>query len=703
MKQYKILTVFIIYFFSITIGTLPLYPVSQVILDEKTRSIPIGKKILIFEDMKGEETINSMIKRENSSFVPCKKENPVFGFTSSVYWVKFETLGKTAQTKQWFMEVSYPVLDDMELFHVRNNRVIKKERLGSKFHFNERPIKYRNFLFSLLPPAGEKTVFFLRIKTTSSMNIPLTVWSQAGLYNKMNNELLILGIFYGIMLVMALYNLFLAISLRDLNYLYYVFWILTSTMVPLTLNGLSFQYLWPRSLWWAKVNLPFFMCFGGFWGVLFGRIFLDTKNRLHRFDIVLLILQVLCGLITVLSLVTPYFSIIRFATLLWILIPILMFAASIISLKDGFNPARYFLIAWASAFAGTLMYALKSLGIVPAGLITNWGLQIGLAAEVILLSLGLGDRINELKKERERAQNLLLETKTNLVNSFARFVPRQFLNYLEHDSIEEIHLGDAAVVKQMTILFTDIRNFTTLSEKLTVTENFRFLNSYLKRMEPVIVKYQGFVDKFIGDAIMALFPSSTQDALQAAVDMQKELTIYNSHRAKMGYQQVVTGIGLHTGELMLGTVGSKDRLDTTVIGDSVNLASRIEGLNKIYNTSLLITDESLALLTDKSLFMMREIDTVQVAGKHNTVTIYEIYNTNPDRVIEQKQITLNYFKEGIGLYKEGKFKEARRTFRKCIKIAPADTVPPLYIERCNYLIRYKPGKKWNGISKLTTK
>jgi len=176
----------------------------------------------------------------------------------------------------------------------------------------------------------------------------------------------------------------------------------------------------------------------------------------------------------------------------------------------------------------------------------------------------------------------------------------------------------------MTTMFADIRGFTTLSETMTPQENFKFINGYLTQMEPIIDKYNGFIDKYIGDAIMALFPTCADDAVQAAIAMLKKLVDYNQGRQRAGYQLINIGIGIHTGPLMLGTVGGQNRMDGTVISDAVNLASRVEGLTKIYGTPLLITEQTYSSLTDVSQYHIRVIDCVTVKGWHQT----EIRNSN---------------------------------------------------------------------------
>ncbi|MEM7018537.1 MAG: adenylate/guanylate cyclase domain-containing protein, partial [Pseudomonadota bacterium] len=212
----------------------------------------------------------------------------------------------------------------------------------------------------------------------------------------------------------------------------------------------------------------------------------------------------------------------------------------------------------------------------------------------------------------------------NTNQGYARFVPHEFLQFLNKDSVVDVELGDH-VQKEMTILFSDIRGFTSLSETMTPDENFRFINSYLSRMEPVIAGHSGFIDKYIGDAIMALFPTSADEAVRGSIDMLHSLSDYNEGRERAGYPLIKIGIGLNTGPLMLGTVGGKNRMDGTVISDAVNLASRVEGLTKTYGTALLITEWTYQRLYDVSQYQTRVIDRVRVKGKTEPVTVYEIF------------------------------------------------------------------------------
>ncbi|HEY9612840.1 response regulator, partial [Allocoleopsis sp.] len=224
---------------------------------------------------------------------------------------------------------------------------------------------------------------------------------------------------------------------------------------------------------------------------------------------------------------------------------------------------------------------------------------------------------------------LLARIKTHIrlakINAaYGRFVPHDFLRFLGHESIVDVKLGDH-VQKNMTILFADIRDFTTLSEGMSPQENFNFINSYLSRVSPVIRAHNGFIDKYIGDAIMALFPESVNEALSGAIEMQKQVILYNKHRQSLGYLPITIGIGLHTGSLMLGTIGSQERMESTVIADAVNLASRLEGLTKLYGAGILISLQTLCYLDEPHNYSYRFVDRVKVKGKQKPVAVFEIY------------------------------------------------------------------------------
>ncbi|MCY7383744.1 MAG: adenylate/guanylate cyclase domain-containing response regulator [Microcoleus sp. CAN_BIN18] len=268
----------------------------------------------------------------------------------------------------------------------------------------------------------------------------------------------------------------------------------------------------------------------------------------------------------------------------------------------------------------------------------------------------------------------------------ARFVPRQFLKFLKIDSIVDAKLGDS-VQAEMTIMFADIRSFTSLSESMSPQENFEFINSYLSRVGPVIRQYNGFIDKYIGDGIMALFPNNAEDAVQAAIEMQQQVKIYNRHRQNSGYQPISIGIGLHTGTLMLGTIGEAERMESTVISDAVNLAARVEGLTKLYGVGIVASVQTLCRIDDPQNYKCRFLDRVQVKGKQTPVAVFEIYDGDSDMMIELKAQTQTDFEQGIFFHYQQQFAQARQMFLRVLQVNKYDKAASFYADRCDMLMK----------------
>jgi len=313
---------------------------------------------------------------------------------------------------------------------------------------------------------------------------------------------------------------------------------------------------------------------------------------------------------------------------------------------------------------------------------------------IILIAVGCL-MVAKANKQRDLADML----KNQQADSYNLFVPCEFIALLDKDDITSVRLGDR-IEKKMTVFFSDIRSYTKLSESLTSVELFNFLNSYFKQINPCIKNNNGFIDKFIGDAIMALFPQKPEDALRAAIEMKHQLDIYNKGRGKAGYEPVRAGFGLHYGMLTLGTVGSEIRMNTTVIGDAVNLASRIESLTKIFKIDIILSDAIHNKLSNPDDFNLREIDNVRVKGKQNTVVLYEAFDTDTPEIIEKKKEALPIFHKALNNYKAGEFEQAMELFEQCIKICPEDHIPSIYIKRSNTMLRVPPGPNWTGVSTL---
>lgn len=286
--------------------------------------------------------------------------------------------------------------------------------------------------------------------------------------------------------------------------------------------------------------------------------------------------------------------------------------------------------------------------------------------------------------------------------AYSRFVPNQFLEFLGKENFVDIQLGDQ-VQKEMTVMFSDIRGFTDLSEDMTPKENFDFINHYLGYMEPVIRKNNGFIDKFIGDSIMALFHDKVDDAIDAAIEMRHTLARFNLDRIDQGKPTIDSGIGIHTGNLMLGVVGGEGRMDGTVISDAVNLASRLEGLTKIYRTSIIISEDTLIKLENPSKYNFRFLDIARVKGKKEAVYVFEVLDGDPEEVRSLKIESKLLFGNGIDHYKNKRFDEALNVFSEIVKKNQLDSVAAFYVNRCKNNIQKGIPDDWNGIEVFDAK
>jgi len=280
--------------------------------------------------------------------------------------------------------------------------------------------------------------------------------------------------------------------------------------------------------------------------------------------------------------------------------------------------------------------------------------------------------------------------------AYYRFVPREFLEELGKKDISQVELGDQ-VQREMTILFTDIRGFTELSEDLSPKDTFDFINQYLGIMEPIIANNNGFIDKYIGDSIMALFSKDADDALIATLEMRRVLLDFNEIRESEGKSTIEFGTGIHTGNLMLGIVGGYGRMDGTVVSDAVNLASRLEGITKHYGAAAIISEDTLIKLKNPTMFNYRLLDVAKVKGKKKAVYIFELIDAEKEPARSKKIETKPYFVKAVEYYKQQQFEDALSLFQEVEKIHPTDKAALLYIKRCQNIIQNGTPEDWNNI------
>ncbi|MBS1919128.1 MAG: GAF domain-containing protein [Bacteroidetes bacterium] len=324
-------------------------------------------------------------------------------------------------------------------------------------------------------------------------------------------------------------------------------------------------------------------------------------------------------------------------------------------------------------------------------LLTTLALQSSAAIESALL---YEKNIKEAQEKEEAMRRIY-----DITN---KFVPFEFIKSLGHDVITDVRLGDQ-VEKIVTVLFSDIREYTTLSEKMTPEENFSFVCSFNERIGPIIRKYNGFVNQYLGDAIMAIFPGNAKDALSAAINMQQEVQAFNSIRQLRNEPAIQIGIGMHTGPLIMGITGDKSRMDACTISDTVNTASRLESLTKHYKAGILLSNASLQQIHNREPFLFRNLGLVQLKGKYESLNVHECFSGNPQTELLKKSETLSDFNEGVTFYLNKAFGQANKAFQKVLDVNPDDRTAKFFFSNTKQIIESGVADSKTGVVEMHEK
>lgn len=319
------------------------------------------------------------------------------------------------------------------------------------------------------------------------------------------------------------------------------------------------------------------------------------------------------------------------------------------------------------------------------------------------LAFGANDYISKPFSKQEflaRVQTHLNLSKINAASG--RFVPREFLRNLGHETILDVKLGDE-VEREVTVFFSDIRDYTTMSEGMTPKQNFGFLNAYLGRIGPLIQNHHGFINQFMGDGIMALFLQSADDAIKASIAMQRTLLDYNVERSAKNRRSIRVGMGMHTGPLVMGIIGDDLRLDATVVSDTVNTASRMEGLTKYYGANILVSGATLASLKDPMAFSHRYLGKIQVKGKKTAIGVYEFFDGENDRIRELKLKTQEEFENGLRAFYNKSFAEALEAFTYVLSQNPDDSPALQYKIKSQEFLQTGVPNDWDGVERMLIK
>ncbi len=337
-------------------------------------------------------------------FAPATADAPSFGFTRDVIWARLRVENRLAAPETYFLEIAYPLLDRVSVF-IEGPAGVRRYDTGDRTPFATRPLDTRLFVFPLDLHPGEPLLVYARFETDSAMNLSMLLLSQRQLTTHISSEYSVLAAYYGLLLMLIVYNLYHFLLVRDGNALLYVLFLSSYMGFQLALNGISFQYFWPNNTWWANVNLPFFIACSYLFGLLLTRSLLKTYRNTPGLDRVLRPLRWVALFGAALALVGPYEWAIKYAIALVFALVMFIPAGIKVSLM-GYRPARYYVLAWTVAVMGMLVYSLMAWGVLPSSFFTTWSTEIGSAWVAIILAFAISDGfyLSEAKKRRAQAR-----------------------------------------------------------------------------------------------------------------------------------------------------------------------------------------------------------------------------------------------------------------------------------------------------------
>jgi signal transduction histidine kinase/CheY-like chemotaxis protein len=376
--------------------------IDPIILNDSSTQTALGNNAFYLEDIIGEYSLSDIVELDESNIERLTEKTFNKGFTSSTYWLIFSLLDKTVDKKiqNWKLETTYPLLDYLDIYIVDEDKNIEHIKLGDTYLYSQRPINHRNFIVPVPLHDNERKDIYVRISTSSSMQLPIFIWHPDYFFEAHSAEQYGLGLYYGMMLVMFFYNFFLWFIIRDPNYLWYIGYLAAFTVLQATISGLSYQYLWPNSPWIESIAPPIFIALVGFFGTAFTRRFLQTRQYHLVADNLLRSILVSSVIVFLLSFIADTETVMVLAIIVIVAFLLFILYASVAMLLRGHRQARFFLAAWVSLILGGLLTTGMMLGIFPNTFLMTHASKIGSVIEIILLSFALADRIKVIENEK---------------------------------------------------------------------------------------------------------------------------------------------------------------------------------------------------------------------------------------------------------------------------------------------------------------
>ena len=370
-------------------------------------SFDLRSNVEVLVDPEGRLTIEQI--RKSGTF--SRFEEPIvnLGITSDVCWIRAQILN-TSDHDEWIAEIAYPPLDFIDFYYERPDGTVVRQRGGDRISFVNRFISFRNPNFRIELPAGEMTMVWVRVQTSSALQVPIEFFTKTRFSERIGSESFGFGVYYGLLLMVLAFNVVLALMTRDSIYIGYLGYLISYLVFQLSLNGVLFWFFLGEFPDVANglLLVSFFLAVVG--ALTFTRLFLELSVTFSLADRVLKVSSYFCLLWVVLSLVVDYGVVIHVAAPVGVMFPILTLGAGVLVWRQGHHHARLFVVAWTFFLLGCIIFGLRSMGLLPANAFTLYAIQAGSTLEVVLLTLAIGERIARLRAERDIANDALSDS-----------------------------------------------------------------------------------------------------------------------------------------------------------------------------------------------------------------------------------------------------------------------------------------------------
>jgi len=555
---------------SLSIGSASAAPPTAMLTDD-IDAMPLSPYLSFRHDTQGKDSADDAWRRfRQGEFARVPAGKSSFGFQPGAFWFHARVVNRNASEPYWMLVLSFAMLDRIDLYLRHSDGRVTHFVSGDQQPFSARNIPYRHPNFRIELPPGESMELLIRVQSQSSMQVPLDLYTAPAFTSLSRDWQFVMGIYYGILLALFVYNLVLWLALRDRSYFWYLFHISAFGLVLFTLNGYSFEYFWPNNPWLANLAVPATISLAVVGMQQFARDFLELPERFrigNRISQAFIVFFSVLGVASIWlpnSISTQIASRVVLAGVLWIVI------ATFIVMRRGYAPARLFLLAWATLLLGTILFSMVAFGIVPRNKLTEYGVQIGSALEMLLLSIALGYRYASLRNENER---IAAEANQQLERKVAQrtMEVRSALSQLEdahrrlHDSSRRdgltglynrghFHEGFDHLLKDarekglpISLLMIDLDHFKSINDRyghLTGDECLRWAAhriGYALRMHEA-----SLLARFGGEEFVAVLPGhDLQSAVNIAEHLRQRLIeepcVSGEHRLR-----VSASIGVHT-------------------------------------------------------------------------------------------------------------------------------------------------------------